>query len=312
MNGLKLSREYFFDVAEPRLKNEFPDLYPRLAAGLVGNGSECFGYDDEISRDHDWGVDFYIWTVDGDSAFITALSDWKDCLFRKTPPPFQRTRSEYGASIGVMTCGDFYSGLFGASKGPKNRNEWLRAPEENFAMAVNGEVFIDGACEFTETRKYLMEYYPEDIRRKRIAAKCMALAQTGQYNHERTARRGDWVTLRAVISRFTDGAVSMAFLLNKVFRPYYKWAFRKLSELPAPGGETARLLLQIAEIAGLDGDSFSKRQQFINDLCGVFARELKSRGLSDSDDWFLATHAEEVRSGIQDEFLRSLPTQYEI
>jgi hypothetical protein len=55
MNGMALSRRYFSDVADPRLKIEFPDLYGRMASGLVGNGSECFGYDDEISRDHDWG-----------------------------------------------------------------------------------------------------------------------------------------------------------------------------------------------------------------------------------------------------------------
>jgi hypothetical protein len=57
MKGLELSRQYFTDVAEPLLKRDFPALYPRLAAGLAGNGSECFGYDDEISRDHDWGID---------------------------------------------------------------------------------------------------------------------------------------------------------------------------------------------------------------------------------------------------------------
>jgi len=312
MNGLELSREYFFNVAAPELRREFPELYPRLAAGLAGNGSECFGYDDETSRDHDWGVDFYIWTMESDKDFIPSLGDWKNELFSRRPPEFPRARSEYGAHIGVMTCEEFYSGLIGASECPKTLNEWLRAPEENFAMAVNGAVFIDGQGKFTQIRDYLLGYFPEDIRRKRIAAKCMALAQTGQYNHGRTAKRRDWVTLRTVLSKFTDAAIALAFLLNKTYRPYYKWAFRALKGLAAPGNETAGLLMKIAESGGLDDESFSVRHSCISELCKVFTRELKAQGLSDSDDLFMASQGEEVQRGINDEFLRSLPTQYEI
>ena len=312
MNCLELSREYFFSIAEPELKDTFPQWYPRLAAGLAGNGSECFGYDDEISRDHDWGMDFYIWTTYEDRGIIPTLQKWKNTLFEEKPPEFPRSRSEYGARIGVMACGDFFSGLIGAPEGPLTINEWLRAPEENFAMCVNGEVFIDGQGKFTRTREYLLKYYPEDLRRKRIASRCMALAQTGQYNHERTAGRGDWVTLRSVLARFTDAAVAMTFLLNKVFRPYYKWAFRALKDLPILGAETARLLLLIAETGGLDNESLSKRQQLISELCDLFVQELNAQFLSGSDDWFLTTHAEEAMHGIEDSFLRSLPPQYEI
>ena len=65
MKGLELSRALFRDRAEKELKARFPELFGRLAFGLVGNGSECFGFDDEISRDHDWGADFYVWLLRG-------------------------------------------------------------------------------------------------------------------------------------------------------------------------------------------------------------------------------------------------------
>ena len=312
MNGLKLSREYFNDIAKPGIWQDFPDLYPRLAAGLVGNGSECFGYDDEISRDHDWGVDFYIWTLDDDSDMIPALQDWKTKLFDDHPPEYPRIRSEYGARVNVMTCSFFYNGLVGAPAGPQSLKEWLRAPEEHFALAVNGEVFFDGPGEFTNRRDYLLDYYPEDIRRKKIAAKCMALAQTGQYNHERTAKRRDWVTLRTVLSRYTENVIAIIFLLNKVYRPYYKLAFRAMKDLPVLGFEASQLLLKIAETGNFDDESFSTHQQCISELCGLIASELRTQRLSESDDWFLTTHGEEIQSKIEDSFLRSLPTQYEI
>ena len=312
MNGLELSREYFFTVAYPSLMLGFPEQYQRLAVGLVGNGSECYGYDDELSRDHDWGVDFFIWTLERDCGIVPALSDWKSSLFAGKPPGFPRKESDYGAHIGVLTCGDFYSSLIGTAECPKTLNDWLRAPEEQFSMAVNGQVFVDGPGLFSQVRKELLCFYPEDIRRKRIAARCMALAQTGQYNHERTAKRRDHVTLQTVISRFTDNVIAVVFLLNRVFRPYYKWAYRALKDLPLLGNEAARLLLLIAESYGMDNKSLKKRGQYITDLCAIITCELRSQGLSDSDDWFLASHGESVQRSIKDEFLRSLPPQFEI
>ena len=312
MNGLQLSRDYFFSIAEPALKRDYPDIFPRLAAGLAGNGSECFGYDDELSRDHDWGIDFYIWLLNEDIKEITALENWKRALFKAHPPIFERARSEYGAHINVMTCANFYEQLIGSPNGPSTIPEWLRIPEENLAMAVNGDVFIDGPQAFSKTRSYLLDYYPEDIRKKRIAAKCMAIAQTGQYNHARTAKRHDWVTLRSILSRFSDSIIAIAFLLNRTYKPYYKLAFRSMSSLPILGADLSQLLMTLSEIGGFDDESLHKQKTTISQICKLVVDELRAQSLCSSDDWFLATHGEEVRSSIKDDFLRNLPTQYDI
>lgn len=55
MKGLELSRKYVEEIYLPFLKEEFPELLERMAIGLAGEGSECFGFDDEISMDHDFG-----------------------------------------------------------------------------------------------------------------------------------------------------------------------------------------------------------------------------------------------------------------
>ena len=311
MNALSLSRRFFFETAEPSLKVSFPQVYEHIATGLVGNGSECFGYDDELSRDHDWGVDFFLWLDESRREFIPRLREWKAELFEKSPPAFPRERSDHGAYIGVMTAGDFYKSLIGYPEGPDDMMSWRRIPEENLAMATNGDVFMDNAGVFTSTREKLLRHYPEDLRRKKLAAKCMAIAQTGQYNLDRCYKRQDWVTYQAVLARFADSVIAAVFLLYRVFKPYYKWAYRRMTELTPLGGQIGPVLMRIAEACGTSADLYEQHKRDIGDICAMLVSELQRQGLSSSDDWFLATHGEELQRSIEDSFLRSLPAQYE-
>ena len=57
MQGLELAKRYYEEVGRPMLERDFPELLPRLAAGLVGDGSECLGFDDAISQDHDFSTE---------------------------------------------------------------------------------------------------------------------------------------------------------------------------------------------------------------------------------------------------------------
>ena len=47
MKGLQLSEIYYKEVGKPWLDQCFPEYRDRICAGLVGQGSECFGFDDE-------------------------------------------------------------------------------------------------------------------------------------------------------------------------------------------------------------------------------------------------------------------------
>ncbi|MBO7398596.1 MAG: hypothetical protein J6V10_05830, partial [Clostridia bacterium] len=60
MKGLELSEAYYNEYGRKMLENDFPQLKDYLAAGLCGSGSECFGYDDELSKDHDFEPGFII------------------------------------------------------------------------------------------------------------------------------------------------------------------------------------------------------------------------------------------------------------
>lgn len=311
MNGMQISKEYFETVAKPRLEADFPDLFPRLAAGLVGNGSECFGYDDEISRDHDWGADFFIWVSEQDASYIPELTSWKTRLLTFFPPEHARTQSEYGANISVMTNGMFYKQLIGTEDYPSDILQWFRIPENNLAMVVNGEVFMDNLGEFTAKRQRFLAHYPEDFRKKKIAAKCMAIAQTGQYNHMRMAKRNEFVTVSTVLSKFIDNVTGLIFLLNRVYRPYYKWENRMLRSLPILGKEIGDLLNDLVLIPGFDTAALEKQQDVISKICALLHAELKKQNLTSSDDWFFSTHGEEVMKRIEHSVIRTLPATYE-
>ena len=64
MKGLELSEAFYETFGKPMLEEQFPELLPSLAVGLFGSGSECFGYDDDISQDHDFEPGFCIFLPD--------------------------------------------------------------------------------------------------------------------------------------------------------------------------------------------------------------------------------------------------------
>ena len=159
MKGIELSRKFYFEIGEPILKSEFPELFPFVAAGLVGSGSECFGYDDSLSRDHDFSPSFCIFIPDDlprEKEFLLERA------YSKLPSEFlgvsrPKIVTESGRR-GVIRTGDFYSAKCGRRDGALMADEWLTVPEYALAEAVNGEVFVDNYGEFSKIRETLRRY----------------------------------------------------------------------------------------------------------------------------------------------------------
>jgi hypothetical protein len=301
MNGLTLSEQYFHEHGLPMILQSFPLHARRMACGLVGDGSECFGFDDEISRDHDWGPGFCIWLTREDYDDIA-----KDLIrkYEQLPGTFlgydSRIQSEWGNErIGVFEIDDFISRYIGYRSVPQNNEEWMIVPESALAAATNGKVFYDPLGEFSLIRNRLLQFYPDDVRLKKMAARCMTIAQSGQYNLGRCIKREDQFAIRYAETKFCIDVISLIFLINRRYTPFYKWMNKALVALPRLGKEIhekINLLIQT-----LDS---SLKLEIVEEICSMIIAELKAEDLTDSSSTFLLDHGPIIQSKIKDEKLR--------
>ena len=66
LNNFDNSRRFYEKQVSGMIRNLFSVYEDRIAVGLAGEGSDCFGYDDFISRDHDFGTGVCLWLTDED------------------------------------------------------------------------------------------------------------------------------------------------------------------------------------------------------------------------------------------------------
>ena len=311
MKGLELSEAYYKQVGAPIIEREFPEFRNRIAAGLVGEGSECYGFDDEISRDHDWGPSFCLWLTKNDYQQIgSILQEEIDGLPKQFKNTGHRQESQFGHSrVGVLEIGSFYRRFIGIDHAPVSLNEWRRIPEVNLAAATNGKVYVDPLGEFTSIRDILKGFYPEDVRLKKIASRCMSIAQSGQYNFARCVKRKEYVAAHSAEAKFVEDAISLVFLLNRRYRPFYKWMHKALKDLPILGELVHNKILDLVLIhdGGLGEDLYYRKNAVIEDISQILIEELRRQELSDSQSDFLLDHGPIIQERIQDPDIRAMP-----
>ncbi len=310
MKGLELSETYFSEVVAPMIEERFPARRHRIAAGLVGDGSECFGFDDELSRDHDWGPSVCLWLTRKDYEDVGESLQGE---FGRLPKDFagMKAREESawgGGRTGVFEIGPFYKRFIGFDHVPANLTEWRVIPEGNLAVATNGRVFTDPAGEFTAFRNRLKAFYPEDIRLKKIASRCMTMAQSGQYNYMRSIRRKEYVAAQWAESQFIGDAISMVFLLNREYKPFYKWMHRAMKGLPLLGETIHKTIYDLVTAREADAGErlYEKKSHLMEETCRHVRGELRRQGLSDCASDFLLDHGPKVQSQIKDPQIRGI------
>lgn len=277
VSGLKLARAFWTQMGKPMIAAKYPQYAGRIAAGLVGHGSECYGFDDAYSQDHDFGPRFCLWLTDEDYAAIgERLEADYEALPRKFSVDAQgrvtfeaHARSDASGTFpsagagspvtpraqganrrdGVFRIGDFFESITGYRTAPAQTapHEWLMLAESTLAAATNGEVFADPTGQFSKTRQGFKDM-PDDVRLALISKRLGMIAQAGQYNLPRSLKRGDGAAAWLSIHEFVQATASLVFLVNVPmvvgYMPYYKWQFAALRKL---SGSMFALLPNVGE-----------------------------------------------------------------
>ncbi|MBQ8869574.1 MAG: DUF4037 domain-containing protein [Oscillospiraceae bacterium] len=307
MKGLELSRKFYNELGEPMLREQFPELLPFVAVGLVGSGSECYGYDDKISRDHDFEPAFCIFIPDEDIVDSKTAFELERAYSRlpKQFMGFERSlvSAVGGSRHGVIRIGDFFEAKTGRRDGELSLVDWFSVPEYSLAESVNGAIFADNYGEFTKIREKL-RYFPEDVRLKKLAGSLLLMGQAGQYNFKRCLARGENAAAQLAVFEFVKSALGAVFLLNKTYMPYYKWSFRALSALP-------RLSELSAELEHLISSGNSKAEadnkiDAIERICAEVSAELKAQGLTKHTSSEMEAQAYIVNDAISDGEIRNM------
>jgi hypothetical protein len=302
MTGMELSEKYYLEIGRPSIFELFPDEYNKFAVGLVGEGSICYGYDDLFSRDHDWGAAFCVWLPQEVYRRIgyELKQVYRDLPSRYMGHPVLKLDGPPLHRVGVFEIQEFYQRFTGLDHMPRSNRDWFYIPETYLSVATNGRVFHDSLGEFSRYREHLLGFYPEDIRLKKIASRCMTIGQAGQYNFERALNRGETVAAMAAKSEFIQAAISMVYLLNKRYMPFYKWMHRGLKDLPQGGEEIFHA------VQAISSSTDKKDIPVIEAICESLLGEMRRQKLTDSHDDFLCNHGSIVQSRISDLDIQSI------
>ena len=277
MSGAALSRVYYEEVVGPAIAERWPGL-PH-AAGRLGSGSDVFGFDDVVSRDHDWGLRLNLLVppdVAGqvDSELETVLPD----VFRGHPVRFATTWDpQVRHRVQVEDVSTFVASRTGITASDAlSVAEWLSLTGQAVLEVTAGPVFADTAGELTAARERL-SWYPDDLWAYVVATDWARMAQELPFVG-RVAERGDDLGSRVIASRLVGVLMHLAHLLERRWPPYAKWAGTSFSRLPSAGTAAEPLF------RALDTRDWRAREAGLVDALRMLHQLQRDLGLPAVDD----------------------------
>lgn len=306
MKGLELSKRFYLECGKDALEKELPQVADRVAIGLAGEGSECFGFDDIFSTDHDFEPAFCMWIERNDyEKYGFELEKFYSHLPREFEGYTRKLISPVGGKRhGVICIEDFFLRFLGTPHAPSSDEQWLYLPSFSLACSCNGEIFCDRLGRFSTIREQIKAGYPIDIKLKKLAGHILMMSQAGLYNYPRSIKRGENGAAQLAIFEFVRHTISTIYLLNNVFEPFYKWVYRGMRELSRLGS-LENSLIALTELGNSSAEAEAKRE-CIEEICKEISTELSAQGLISSPKGELEAQAYMIQNKIQSHTLRNM------
>ncbi len=230
--GMELCRKYFEAYGRPMIYEKFSEYADKITVGLVGEGSDCYGFDDEVSRDHDFGPRFCMWVS---KDVYEEIGKELCSAYESLPDTFEgytRNMTVTGTyRQGVMVLDDFVEHLIFTKTMPKTDNDWLLLPENGLSALCNGEIWLEGDGRFSDIRRWLGAY-PDRVRYKKVIQSMHLVRQMGLYNYFRMKQRGEKIAAEISLTGYMENVMKVVYYLNNVHPTYYKWLHRGMKDFP--------------------------------------------------------------------------------
>jgi hypothetical protein len=304
-----VSRDFFLQVVKPILEREFPEETAQTAFGVFGYGSEALYMDDEISRDHHWGL--RIDALMPDDMFHSRREDIMRVVGANLPPSFQgyslREGLIPGKGLALDSLSAFLVRTIGIDHAPQTHLEWLSVPEEDIVHVINGEVWHDPTGRYSEIRQALMNYYPEPVRRRRIAHWCRFFSGMGTYALKRAILRGNELYATTTFAKAIRWGVQLAFMLDRRYFPYDKWLLAYFERLPRLAEPLRPLVYEAVRLS----TPWERKLDLLDQMADVIDAALVADGLIPAHPRFVGsdTSGYRILENAYAELIKSLPDE---
>lgn len=292
-------RLFYEGYLKEAIHKDFGDYEDKIGVGITGYGSECFGFDDEYSYDHDCNVRLFLF-VDKETLFAIGnqlQSEYENQLERF----YKDYNIKINASLninkvdGVVETKSYYTNILELDHLPVTDEEWYSVKEEKLAMASNGVIFTNNNCQVTDIRKYLSDYYNDTVWLTRIANEMYLYSQSAQYNYSRMKLREEYVASKMSIAMGMEHCMKLVYLLNRTYAPYYKWLRKGLEKLPVLS-EIGDILDTIAINEDVAASNFEL-------IAKLIVKEMNKMGIIEGKDTYLDHYTgailQKVREGLK-------------
>ena len=256
MTGIKLCKKFYEQV----VKNIVMPISPNHSACLIGRGSEVFGFDTEISQDHDWSARCVIFTNEVEAV--------RQAMAKQLPEKFEG----FETKVEVTEASIFFGAFLGFSPHNMTVVDWLSTPTQTLRELTSGAVFKE-SDELSHLRD-MLKFYPKDIQLYILEAQWERIGQEMAFMG-RCGTVDDNIGSALVCARLFSYIMRLCFLYEGQYPPYWKWFGTAFSQLDCAGD-----FKEIIEV-GLAAKDWKEREKYlceayvalgkVHNKCGITA-----------------------------------------